>query len=69
MKISVVGCGNPGPVHTASTAEPDHDVIGIDLDCAEIGMLSQAEAAFVEPALEELRARTLGTGRLAFAAW
>ncbi len=66
MRISVVGCGYLGGLHTASTAELSHDFIGIDVDRAEIGMLSLGKAPFFEPGFEELLACTLRAGRLRF---
>ncbi len=68
MRISVVGCGYLRGLHTASTAELGHDLVRIDVDRAKIGMMSQEKAPLLEPGFEELLARTLGAGRLRFAA-
>jgi UDPglucose 6-dehydrogenase len=68
MKISVIGCGYLGAVHAASMAELGHEVVGIDVDAAKIGLLQQGKAPFHEPGFPELLGRTLGSGRLRFSA-
>ena len=66
MKISVVGCGYLGAVHAACMTELGHDVLGIDVDQARVGALSEGRAPFYEPGFEELLTRVLDTGRLRF---
>src|SRR5919112_6912490 len=66
MRISVVGCGYLGAVHAASMAQLGHDVVGIDVDAAKVALLTNGKAPFYEPGFEELLARSLASGRLAF---
>ena len=66
MKISVIGCGYLGAVHAVSMAELGHDVVGVDVDAERIALLSDGEAPFFEPELDQLLARGLASGRLRF---
>ncbi len=54
MKLSVIGCGYLGAVHTAAMASIGHDVVGIDVDAGKIEALSKGEAPFFEPGLPEI---------------
>ncbi|WP_419817216.1 UDP-glucose dehydrogenase family protein [Glaciibacter flavus] len=66
MKISVIGCGYLGAVHAASMAELGHEVIGIDVDPAKVGALSEGRAPFFEPGLPEILIAGVQSGRLRF---
>ncbi|WP_394554194.1 UDP-glucose dehydrogenase family protein [Agromyces sp. MMS24-JH15] len=66
MRISVIGCGYLGAVHAAAMAKIGHDVVGIDVDRAKIGALSEGRAPFYEPGLDELLAEATESGRLRF---
>ena len=66
MKISVLGCGYLGAVHSACMAELGHDVVGVDIDAAKIATLSAGQAPFFEPGLPELLTSSIATGRLKF---
>ncbi|THG31165.1 UDP-glucose/GDP-mannose dehydrogenase family protein [Glaciibacter flavus] len=66
MKISVIGCGYLGAVHAASMAELGHEVIGIDVDPAKVGALSEGRAPFFEPGLPEILVAGVQSGRLRF---
>ena len=66
VKISVIGCGYLGAVHAASMAELGHEVIGIDVDPAKVGALSEGRAPFFEPGLPEILVAGVQSGRLRF---
>jgi UDPglucose 6-dehydrogenase len=66
VKISVVGCGYLGAVHSACMAELGHDVVGVDIDAGKIEKLAAGQPPFFEPGLPELLASSLATGRLRF---
>ena len=66
MKISVIGTGYLGAVHAACMAKLGHDVVGFDTNSARVEALSNAEAPFYEPGLDELLSAELSSGRLRF---
>lgn len=66
VKISVVGCGYLGAVHAASMAQLGHEVVGVDVDPSKVDMLQHGKAPFYEPGFDDLLARSLSSGRLAF---
>ncbi|MBC7595604.1 MAG: UDP-glucose/GDP-mannose dehydrogenase family protein [Kineosporiaceae bacterium] len=66
MKISVIGCGYLGAVHSACLTELGHEVVGIDVDPEKIALLAAATPPFYEPGLPELLSRSVATGRLRF---
>ncbi|HET6301950.1 UDP-glucose/GDP-mannose dehydrogenase family protein [Microbacterium sp.] len=66
MRISVIGCGYLGAVHSAALASMGHEVVGVDIDGERIAALSQGVAPFFEPRLEELLREGLDAGRLRF---
>jgi UDPglucose 6-dehydrogenase len=66
MRLSVIGCGYLGAVHAAAMASIGHDVVGIDVDERKIASLSQGEAPFFEPGLQEILAEGIESGRLRF---
>src|SRR5262245_2332009 len=66
MNIAVVGTGYVGLVTGACFAEVGGNVIGVDVDEAKIAMLRNGKVPFFEPGLEELVARNMREGRLAF---
>jgi len=66
MRISVIGCGYLGAVHSASMAELGHDVIGIDVDPGKIQALAAGRAPFFEPGLEDILESASRSGRLSF---
>ncbi len=66
MKISVIGCGYLGAVHSAALAELGHDVIGIDIDRAKIEALSAGHPPFFEPGLPEIVVSSETSGHLRF---
>jgi UDPglucose 6-dehydrogenase len=66
MKLSVIGCGYLGVVHSAAMAELGHEVIGIDVDASRIASLQAARPPFFEPELPEILASATASGRLTF---
>jgi UDPglucose 6-dehydrogenase len=66
MRISVFGCGYLGAVHAACMAELGHEVVGVDVDQAQVAALSDGRAPFYEPGLPALLREQLDAGRLSF---
>ena len=66
LKISVIGTGYLGATHAACMAELGFQVIGLDSDAEKIKKLSNGELPFYEPALPELLAKHVKSGRLTF---
>jgi UDPglucose 6-dehydrogenase len=65
-RITVLGTGYLGATHAVCMAELGFEVLGIDVDAAKIGQLSQGNVPFFEPGLEPLLRKNLETGRLRF---
>ncbi|MGO1770313.1 MAG: UDP-glucose dehydrogenase family protein [Microbacterium sp.] len=66
MRISVIGCGYLGAVHSAAMASLGHDVVGIDVDEGKVASLSAGDPPFFEPGLPETLREGIASGRLAF---
>jgi UDPglucose 6-dehydrogenase len=66
MRITVLGTGYLGATHAAGMAELGHDVLGVDVDAAKVAALAAGRVSFYEPALEDLVARHVASGRLRF---
>jgi UDPglucose 6-dehydrogenase len=66
MRISVLGTGYLGATHAACLSALGHDVLGVDVDPGRVDALSTGRAPFREPGLDELLARGLEQGLLAF---
>jgi UDPglucose 6-dehydrogenase len=65
-RIAVVGTGYVGLGTGAVFAELGNQVRGVDIDSAKVARLQAGECTIFEPGLEELLARNLQSGRLAF---
>jgi UDPglucose 6-dehydrogenase len=65
-RIAVVGTGYVGLGTGAVFAELGNQVCGVDIDSAKVARLQAGECPIFEPGLEELLARNLQSGRLAF---
>jgi UDPglucose 6-dehydrogenase len=66
MRVLVVGSGYVGLVAAACFAEAGHRVLGVDVDAEKVARLRRGESPIYEPGLDELLARHLATGSLAF---
>jgi UDPglucose 6-dehydrogenase len=66
--LAVVGCGHVGAVTAACFAELGHTVVGIDVDEDRIRSLNSGVIPFIEPGLQELFDRHVGTDKLRFTA-
>jgi UDPglucose 6-dehydrogenase len=66
LRISVIGTGYLGATHAACLAELGFQVIGVDNDHHKVARLNTGAAPFVEPDLDTLLSRHVGTGRLRF---
>jgi UDPglucose 6-dehydrogenase len=65
-RITVLGTGYLGTAHAACLAETGFEVLGVDVDPARIGTLTEGELPFYEPGLEPLLQSGLKSGRLSF---
>lgn len=65
-RIAVFGTGYLGATHSACMAQLGHQVIGVDVDSKKLDMLATGKAPFFEPALDEMLATQVGSGRLRF---
>ncbi|MBF8262263.1 MAG: UDP-glucose 6-dehydrogenase, partial [candidate division NC10 bacterium] len=68
MRICIVGTGYVGLVAGTCLAEIGHRVVCVDDDRQKIEVLQSGEMPIYEPGLEELVARNLRKGHLAFTA-
>lgn len=66
MRMTVIGTGYVGVVHAACMADIGHEVLGVDIDEERIAALTEGNAPVYEPGLNELLARTVGSGQLRF---
>jgi UDPglucose 6-dehydrogenase len=66
MRIAVIGTGYVGLVAGAGFSDFGNDVVCVDLDARRVERLRRGEIPIHEPGLEELVARNLAAGRLAF---
>ncbi|MEQ1648707.1 MAG: UDP-glucose/GDP-mannose dehydrogenase family protein [Hyphomicrobiaceae bacterium] len=67
MKIIVVGTGYVGLVSGACFADFGHTVVCVDVDGPKIELLKAGQMPLFEPGLEEIVAKNVKLGRLAFA--
>ncbi len=65
-KIAVIGCGYVGLGTGAVFADLGNQVVGVEINAARVELLRAGECPIYEPGLEELLARNLKAGRLAF---
>jgi len=66
LKISVIGTGYLGATHAACIASLGFEVVGVDTDSTKIAALQNGKVPFYEPALEDLLAQEIASGRLTF---
>jgi UDPglucose 6-dehydrogenase len=67
VKIGVFGLWHLGCVTAAALAKLGHQVTGSDEDAARVELLRRGQAPVLEPGLDALLQRGLGSGRLDFA--
>ena len=67
MRVAMIGSGYVGLVSGACFADFGHTVTCIDKDPAKIAALERGEIPIYEPGLDELVAKNVREGRLAFA--
>jgi UDPglucose 6-dehydrogenase len=65
-RVAVIGTGYVGLTTAVCLADLGHQVIGVDIDAAKLARLRRGEPTIYEPGLDELLAKTLDAGRLAF---
>jgi len=66
MRIAIIGTGYVGLVSGACFSDFGHDVVCVDKDETKIGALEQGVMPIFEPGLDQLVARNVAAGRLAF---
>ena len=66
MRIAIIGTGYVGLVSGACFSDFGHHVICVDKDAAKIGALERGIMPIFEPGLDQLVARNVAAGRLAF---
>ena len=64
--VAVIGSGYVGLTTAVCLAELGHQVTGVDIDEAKLAKLRGGVPTIYEPGLDELLAKTLKSGRLAF---
>ena len=66
LRLTVLGTGYLGATHAACMAELGYEVLGMDFDAGKVATLSEGQATFYEPGLDDLLQRNLAAGRLRF---
>ncbi len=66
MKTTIIGSGYVGLVTGACLAEMGNDVLCVDVDANKIRILNEGGIPIHEPGLDEMVARNVAAGRLAF---
>ncbi len=66
MKIAMIGTGYVGLVSGVCFSDFGHEVVCVDKDPRKIDMLERGEVPIYEPGLDELMAKNVSAGRLAF---
>jgi GDP-mannose 6-dehydrogenase len=63
-RISVFGLGYVGCVSAACFARAGHEVVGVDVNPAKVGMINEGQSPVVEPDVADVVADVLASGRL-----
>lgn len=66
MNITVIGTGYVGLIQGLCLADVGHNVTCVDVDAAKMARLRDGISPIYEPGLDELLARDMASGRLAF---
>jgi len=66
MRIAMIGTGYVGLVSGVCFSDFGHDVVCVDKDAGKIEALNRGEVPIYEPGLDDLMARNVAAGRLAF---
>ena len=66
MKIAMIGTGYVGLVSGVCFSDFGHDVVCVDKDAAKLAKLRAGEVPIYEPGLDDLMAKNVAAGRLAF---
>ena len=66
MKIAMIGTGYVGLVSGVCFSDFGHEVVCVDLNPDKISMLNAGKVPIYEPGLDDLMARNVAAGRLAF---
>ncbi|MEM7190381.1 MAG: UDP-glucose/GDP-mannose dehydrogenase family protein [Pseudomonadota bacterium] len=66
MRIAMIGTGYVGLVSGVCFSDFGHDVVCVDKEAGKIARLEAGEVPIYEPGLDELMARNVAAGRLAF---
>jgi GDP-mannose 6-dehydrogenase len=64
MRVAIFGMGYVGAVSGACLAELGHDVCGVDVSAAKVGMINRGEAPIVEDMIAEITRAAVSSGRL-----
>ena len=64
MKISIFGLGYVGAVSLACLARDGHEVIGVDVDPAKLGLIREGRTPVVEEGMVDLMADVVASGRV-----
>jgi len=64
MKVAVFGLGYVGAVTAAGLASRGHEVWGVDVDQVKVDLLGSGRSPVVEPGIDELITRSVGSGAL-----
>ncbi len=67
MNVTVIGTGYVGLIQGACLADVGHTVTCVDVDETKLALLRGGVSPIYEPGIDELLARTIGSGRLRFA--
>ncbi len=66
MQVAVIGCGYVGLATSVVLADLGHHLTGVEIDAAKLATLRDGRAPIFEAHLQELLARNIEAGRLAF---
>lgn len=64
MRVSIFGLGYVGAVSLACLSRDGHDVIGVDIDHAKLGLIAAGKTPVVEEGMVELMTRVAASGKV-----